>query len=317
MESIKETWIVIVHYNGFEWIEKCLESFNKSTYKNQIIVLDNNSPSKEGKELIKTKFPHVILLELNENIGFGRANNKGIEYAVNKGAKYAFLLNQDAWICESNTIEKLVEIAGNYTDYAIVSPVHYNSDKTALDEGFKAYLSKLKDSEWTIDTPSTEWEDLYKLPFINAAAWLINLQNFKKIGLFDNDYFMYGEDFDLTNRTLFHQYKIGFTPYASICHARENRSKTIIPSELSYSEKMQFYGRYLSVTKNINWSIHESYFKFLLEMSVYAIKQMKNGYWNRAWQIILIGLKIIFKVPHIYFSRQRNKKGYLKIPKSS
>lgn len=312
MELIKETWIVIVHYNGIEWIERCLGSFDRSIYKNQIIVIDNNSPWEEGKELIKTKFPHVNLLELTENVGFGRANNKGIKYALNKGAKYAFLLNQDAWINEFDTIEKLVQVADNHSDYAIISPIHFNSEMIALDEGFALYLSSSKNAQWASDTFFSKQQTIYQIPFINAAAWLINLQNFSKIGLFDNIYFMYGEDVDLVNRTLFHHFKIGFTTVASICHARENRPKTIDKMALSYSEKMQFYGRYLSVIKNINWSLSKSYFKFLLEWHGDISKQIKNKSWKRVLQIILIGIKVASQLLQIYSSRQRNKRGYLK-----
>lgn len=305
-------WIVIVHYNGAEWIEKCLGSFSKTKYEDNIIVVDNCSTDRHGVEIITTKFPKVTFIKLNENIGFGRANNVGIEFAIEKKTQYVFLLNQDAWICKPDTIEKLVQVADNQDNYAIVSPIHYNSDETALDEGFATYLSTSKNSQWASDTFFSYKENVYQIPFINAAAWLINLHYFQKIGLFDDAYFMYGEDVDLVNRTLFHQFKIGFTPFASICHARENRPKTINQTSLAYSEKMQFYGRYLSIVKNINWSFSKSFLKFIIEWSREIIKQIKNKFWKRTLQIISIGFKVIFQFFYIYSSRERNKRGFLK-----
>ncbi|MEA5260690.1 glycosyltransferase family 2 protein [Arcicella aquatica] len=308
----KNTWVIIVHYNGIEWIERCLSSFDNSAFKQQIIVVDNNSPQQEGKELIKKQFPHVKLIELTENIGFGRANNLGIEYAIAQNAEFVFLLNQDAWLIENDCIERLLQVAEQHPDYGIISPVHYNSTKTALDEGFGMYLATSKNWRWASDTFFDKKQEIYEIPFINAAAWLLNVDAFKKIGLFDPDFFMYGEDVNLVNRTLFHQYKIGFVPKASIVHARENRSKSINKSGLSYSEKMQFYGQYLALIKNVRWGFFKAMLKFQALWLTNIITQITQQSWKRGWQILIIGLGLKIKFIQLYSSRQKYKRGFSK-----
>ncbi len=312
MENIihKNTWVIIVYYNGLEWIERCLQSFENSYYKDQIIVVDNHSPEKIGIELIKERFPAIKLIELNENIGFGRANNLGIEYAIEQNAEYVFLLNQDAWLIENDCVERLVEVAERNPDFGIISPVHFNSTQTALDEGFGIYLSSSKNWQWASDTFFEHKKDIYELPFVNAAAWLLNLEAFKKIAFFDPDFFMYGEDVDLVNRTLFHRFKIGFVPKASIVHARENRAKSTNKSRLSYSEKMQFYGQYLALLKNVRWSFGKSILKFIALWLTNIIEQIAQQSWKRSWQILFIGLGFMLSFRRLYSSRQKYKRGF-------
>lgn len=307
----KNTWIIIVHYNGIEWIEKCLNSFNESTFSNQIIVIDNNSPQKEGKEVIKRKFPKVKLIELTENIGFGRANNVGIEFAIEQQAEFVFLLNQDAWLVDNNTIETLIAVGQEYPEFAIISPVHYNSSQDCLDEGFATYLATSKNWQWASDTFFKQSQKIYSIPFVNAAAWLLNVKSFQKIGLFDKAFFMYGEDVDLVHRTIFHQKKIGFVPHTKIVHARENRPKTIDKTTLSYAEKMQFYGQYLAIINNINVSLPKAFITFMIQWIVMVGQQLNNKYWRRTMQLFRIGLNIIGSLPKVYTSRKYHKKGYL------
>lgn len=314
MESIvhKNTWVIIVYYNGLEWIERCLKSFENSHFKDQIIVVDNHSPEKTGIELIKKQFPAVKLIELNENIGFGRANNLGIEYAIERNAEYVFLLNQDARLIENDCVERLVKVAERNQDFGIISPVHFNSEQTALDEGFGIYLSTSKNWQWASDTFFESKKEIYELPFVNAAAWLLNLKAFNKIGYFDPAFFMYGEDVDLVNRTLFHRFKIGFVPNASIVHARENRPKSINKASLSYSEKMQFYGQYLALLKNVRWGLGKAFVKFQTLWLTHIIEQIAQQSWKRSWQILFIGFRMMGRLIQLYLSRQKYKRGFSK-----
>jgi GT2 family glycosyltransferase len=309
IENEYSCWIIIVHYNGAEWIEKCLGSFSKTNFEDKIIVVDNFSTEQDGLQIIQDKFPKITLIKLDENVGFGRANNVGIALAIEKKAKYIFLLNQDAWLCEIDTIEKLVHIANDNLDFAILSPVHYNSTQTALDQGFAAYITNSKNVELSSNIFYKNNKNIYEIPFVNAAAWLLNVECFKKIGFFDPDFFMYGEDTDMINRVLFHKLKLGVTPFADICHAREYRSTSFPTTHLTFSEKTQHYGRYLSVLKNINDPFFTSILKFIVESLKNVSKEISLKLWNRAFQITKIILKLIIKIPKIFIKRRQFQKG--------
>ena len=309
IENEYSCWTIIVHYNGAEWIEKCLNSFSKTNFENNIIVVDNCSTEKEGLQIIRDKFLKVILIQLDKNIGFGRANNVGIELAIEKKAKYIFLLNQDAWICEDDTIENLVRIANENPDYGIISPIHYNSTQTALDQGFGAYCANSKNAELISDIFLRKFKSIYEIPFVNAAAWFLNVKNFEKIGFFDPDFFMYGEDTDLINRIFYHHNKLGITPLASICHAREYRTKNFPNSYLTFSEVSQHYGRYLSVLKNVNHNFLKSLIQFLIESVANLIKELSLKHWNRAFQISKIIIKLLIELPTTFIKRRQFQKG--------
>ena len=86
---MKKVFVVIVTYNGVQWIRKCLQSCQDYP----VVVVDNQSTD-ATVEIIQNEFPKVHLIEESKNHGFGQANNIGISYALNKGADYVFLLNQ-------------------------------------------------------------------------------------------------------------------------------------------------------------------------------------------------------------------------------
>lgn len=303
-------WVVIVHYNGAEWIERCLQSFSETNYKDKIIVIDNCSTKNEGLTIITTQFPEVTLIKLDTNVGFGRANNIGINLAIEKNAQYIFLLNQDAWICDNNTIDNLLEVAENNQEYAIISPIHYNSNKTALDFGFSGYLAESKNADLISDIFLQKSQSIYNIPFVNAAAWMINIDSFKKIGYFDPDFFMYGEDTDLINRVLFHQFKVGITPFSNICHAREYRSKQFPATHLTNSEITQHYGRYLSILKNINEPFLKSIIKLIAESSTNILNEISVNRWKRAFQILKVVVKLKLRLPFIFYKRRKYRIGF-------
>ncbi len=309
IENEDSCWTIIVHYNGAEWIEKCLNSYSQTKFEDKIIVIDNCSTEKEGLDIIINKFPKVTIIKLDENIGFGRANNVGIDLAIQNKATYIFLLNQDAWLCENNTIENLIKVANKNADYAIISPIHFNSTKTALDQGFGAYIARSKNAELMSNIYQKNLKSIYQISYVNAAAWLLNVVLFKRIGYFDPDFFMYGEDTDLINRVLYHKSKIGITPLANICHAREYRSNSFPKTHLTFSETIQHHGRYLSILKNINENFTKSILKFFVESFTNISKEITLKHWNRVFQIAKIISKLIIKIPNIFIKRRQFQKG--------
>ena len=74
-------YVIIVTYNAMKWIDRCLSSVITSTIKSKIVVIDNNSTD-NSVEYIKENFNEVIILPNNKNLGFGKANNLGIKYAL-------------------------------------------------------------------------------------------------------------------------------------------------------------------------------------------------------------------------------------------
>ncbi len=219
----KKISVVVVTYNGEIWIKKNIDSLLNSNYPIDIIVVDNASTDR-SIELLK-EYESVKLIENNYNLGFGKANNIGINCAIKNGADAIFLLNQDTWIFE-NTISNLADKLFENPDLGMVSPMHYSADETNLDSSFSTYYNTF-DAE--IDSNS-----IRIVPFVNAAAWLVSKECFQKTGYFEPIFSHYGEDRNFCDRVRFHGFKIGIVKDAFICHDRIvklNSNKIILQSQ--------------------------------------------------------------------------------------
>ncbi|HCC86632.1 MAG TPA: glycosyltransferase family 2 protein [Porphyromonadaceae bacterium] len=208
--------IIIVSHNFEPWIHRCLPSVEASLLPATVMVIDNGSGDATC-QIIRNNYPGVELIETHENLGFGRANNIGIQLAVERGFDYLFLLNQDAWI-EPDTLVKLVDAAEKNSAYGILSPVHLNGKGDATDFGFSEYTG-LKNREEVAQLT----EEVTPYPFINAAMWLIPVRVIRETGPFAPLFPHYGEDRNLVLRLQKRGYRVGLVKSAFGYHDREDR----------------------------------------------------------------------------------------------
>lgn len=214
----QKIFIIIVTYNGMKWLDQCFTSLQQSTAPVKIIVIDNGST--DGSiQFIRENYFEIHIIENNKNLGFGRANNLGIRYALDSGADYVFLLNQDAWI-EPDTIMNLVRIHQGHPEYGILSPFHLTADKQHIEP---LLLQRLADYHTTDPTLFNDLyfghpKDIYETKYVNAAAWLLPRNTLETVGGFDPIFFHYGEDDNYINRVLYHGMKIGICPKERIVH---------------------------------------------------------------------------------------------------
>lgn len=214
----KKLFAIVVAYKGIRWYERCFSSLRESSIPVQTIVVDN--ASNDGSvEFIKENFPEIHLIESEENLGFGRANNIAMRYALDQGCDYVFLLNQDAWI-ESDTIERLVVIAERHMGYGIVAPLQVDKEKSKVLDGlidFLTYPGK-KNNQMISDMLLGKEEEIYSVGEVNAAAWLLPRKTLETVGGFDPIFLHYGEDWNYLSRVQYHKLKIGITPRIYVVH---------------------------------------------------------------------------------------------------
>lgn len=204
---------IVVTYNGSEWIERCLSSLVEvSVNDHKILVIDNGSQD-DTVALIRKHFPQVQLLLPGANLGFGKANNLGIEKALSAGADYIFLLNQDAWI-NLETFPELIKCTEAYPEFGIISPLQLNADGN-LDNQFRKYYKT---------ESNTQNQQVDEIKFVNASGWFMTAACIQDVGGFSPLFFHYGEDVDYCNRVRYHGFKIGVAKKCSYIHDRGGRS---------------------------------------------------------------------------------------------
>ena len=217
------TTIIIVTYNAMPWIDRCI----KSCENYPVIVVDNASTDATVAH-IQASYPHVKLLPQNTNLGFGQGNNVGITYALNQGAEQVFLLNQDAYLV-ADCLKVLIKKQQEQPQYGILSPVHLNGKGDALDKNFGIFINYQKVPALLSDLILDTTQDMYDVPFVNAAGWLLSKHCLQTVGGFDPLFFHYAEDDNYCQRVLFHGFKIGVVLNIYLHHDREDRA--IIPIE--------------------------------------------------------------------------------------
>lgn len=217
-----KVYIVIVTYNAMKWLENCLAGIDSNYCA---VVIDNGSED-ETLSFIEKNYPSIIVFKQKKNLGFGQANNIGIQYAYSKNADFVMLLNQDVYL-NKNTIPELIKIAKKNEDYGILSPIHLNGKGDYLDYSFSKYVSVENCKNFYSDGVLQNYkQNIYELLFVNAAAWLISRKCIEEVGGFSPSFFHYGEDENYCQRALYHNFKIGIVPNVFVYHDREQRPKS-------------------------------------------------------------------------------------------
>ena len=230
--------IIVVNWNTKKLLEDCLSSIYKYTkgITFEVIVVDNGS--EDGScQMVKEKFPQVKLIPNKDNLGFTKANNRGIK--ISKG-KYIMLLNSDTYQIE-NALAKIVEKAESLENLGAMGPLLLNTDRTIQQSG--GYFPHLPQILWWMtfidDLPGgiilkpyhVDHDNFYRkdqeLDWYTGAALVVPKQVIKKVGPLDENIFMYGEDFEWCYRIKKAGYKIYFSPEAKIVHIGRGSSQKI------------------------------------------------------------------------------------------
>ncbi|MBV8389271.1 MAG: glycosyltransferase family 2 protein [Mucilaginibacter sp.] len=288
--------VIIVTYNGMKWIDKCLRKLSESDIELYPIIIDNGSTD-DTVTFIQKNHPSIELIQTNENLGFGRANNIGIDLAIAHNAQYVFLLNQDGYV-EPDTISKLVNFHKSHPEYGVLSPKQMNGDGSALDKRFDSIV--LSES-CILRSYKTEETDVFDVSFVMAAFWLISAACIKKVGKFDPIFFHYGEDGDYLSRVRYHGLKIGVVMESIGYHDRHER--IVAPVQ----QIKGFYASQLGSLTNINRSLAFEFskvsFYFLKNSFRYLSRfQFKLIYENTKYYSNLLG-----KMPIVLRSRRQNR----------
>lgn len=260
----KKLLVIIVTYNAMNWVKRCFESLRMSTVVNDIFVVDNGSID-GTQDYIKNHFPDVIFNQSKANLGFGRANNIGLQYALKNGYDYVYLLNQDAWVMP-NTFERMMALHEKNPEYGILSPLQMQANLENIDKNF---LINLNSQGVTVleDILMSSKEAIVEVEMTMAAHWLISRKCLETVGGFSPSFPHYGEDNNYADRVIYHGLKNGIVLNAKAVHDRAYRQQT---------RKHYIYATYINsimnmsfIKKTVKYSLWRFYFHSLKNVFVY------------------------------------------------
>jgi N-acetylglucosaminyl-diphospho-decaprenol L-rhamnosyltransferase len=221
--------VVIICWNDLKYIPDCIQSIYDSTrsLEFEIIVTDNASTD-ESVELIRKRFPEVRIVQNGTNIGFGGANNAGVQIAQ---GEYVFILNPDT-IVHEQALEKLIRYADGHPEGGAFGCRVLNADGSLQGTAqpnptvFRYLLAALY-SRWLGRFSERFVSDMYiawqgdterEIGFQAACALLVRRELFQRLGGFDRRFFHQFEDADLCQRVRNAGEKVLFCPSAEITH---------------------------------------------------------------------------------------------------
>lgn len=268
--------VVIVNYNVSYFLEQCLHSVLRASedLNCEIFVVDNNSVD-GSVEMVRNKFPTVKCIANKENLGFSRANNQAIRMAT---GRYVLLLNPDTLV-EEDTFTASLAFMDAHTDAGGLGVKMIDGKGQFLPEskrglptpavafykifGLAALFPKSKTfGRYHLGYLSKD--QIHEIPVLSGAFMLMRKTVLDKVGLLDEDFFMYGEDIDLSYRIILGGYKNYYFPKTRIIHYKgESTKKSSVNYVFVFYRAMLIFAN-----KHFSARLAQSY-SFLINLAIY------------------------------------------------
>tara|TARA_B100000470_G_scaffold109924_1_gene84860 strand:+ start:1189 stop:2082 length:894 start_codon:yes stop_codon:yes gene_type:complete len=275
-DNLSDLTVVIVTFKTDRTILKnCLSSINN----NVKIVIVENSKEFINKEEIEREYNNVKIICSGSNLGMGSGNNFGLK---NTFTKYALILNPDI-ICDNSFFSNIQKYLKGNIDFSIIG-TQYNDNSIYKPAGFFSSKKKNKEIDFKI-------QELTPVEWVVGCSFLINLKNFENKEIFDENFFLFFEEFDLCRRL--NNNKLIFS------------SNKLIVNHLGFKGSFAFDKKYeLEAIKLRNWHYLWSQFYFNKKHDGYFL-----AYWKGFFKIIPFFLKFIYFI-FVNNALEKNKYKY-------
>ena len=242
--------VVIVSYNVRSYLEQCLQSVQRALEgtEGEVFVVDNHSDD-DSVETVRQHYPWVRLIENQENLGFAKANNQAIRQAQ---GDYILLLNPDTVVAE-DTFHGVLAFMDEHPKAGGAGVMMCYEDGSRAPESRRAlptpWVAALKMMGFTkryylSDLP---WDQPCRIEVVSGAFCLLRHEAIKTVGLLDEDFFMYGEDIDLSYRLLKGGWENWYLPYFIIHYkGRSTRKSDYRYVHVFYQAMLIFFQKHYS-----------------------------------------------------------------------
>ena len=227
---MKKLTVVIVSYNVRYYLEQCIVSVQRAAgdIDYEIYVVDNDSHDDTVRYISKRFRNEIVLIESQHNLGFARANNIAIRQTE---SEYVLLLNPDTFISE-DSLQQALSFMDSHPKAGGLGVKMFNSDGTVARESRRGLptpwvsLKKMLGKSHRYYLSDLPWDQPGRIEVMSGAFCMLRREVLEQVGLLDKDFFMYGEDIDLSYRILKGGYENWYLPVSIVHYKGESTQKT-------------------------------------------------------------------------------------------
>jgi GT2 family glycosyltransferase len=247
--SVPHVVIVVLNWNNYNDTKECLESVNDVMYPSfDVLVIDNGSTDGSG-ELIDDEFEWCDVTFTDENLGYSAGMNVGIEAALEGGADYALLLNNDT-IVEPDFLSPLVETVETHDHVAMVSSIVRFFDSGDIQSAGRYFRP------FNVRAPhfrEPQAERPYEVDCVSGAVTLLNMEFIRQVGGLEEAYFIGPDDVELGLRAQRRGWRVMISPESEIYHKHAATATSGTPFRDYHSTRGRLHlaSRYLSARTRI------------------------------------------------------------------
>lgn len=265
MDKTLKTSIILLNWNGKEDTIKCLESLKTLNYPNYETIVVDNASSDDSVKIISDKFPNVTLITNKENLGFAEGSNIGIRYALEGGADYVFLLNNDA-IIDEETVTELVQVAESDDKIGIIGSRICCYDRPDRIQSAGAHIGIKTGRVWYPDygkSITTTDGKAVDVDAVSGTAMMVKREVIEKVGMLDPTFFCYFEDTDWCIRARKTGYRVVIVPMSKIWHkGGASTGGGATPTSIYYSVRNHL------LVMNKNYPISDPFHRLFRDLSI-------------------------------------------------
>lgn len=216
LEEKSRVWVAVLHYMGIEHTRECLKSIQMLDYRPfQILITDNCSPDKSGT-LLHAEFPECHYQLLPDNKGFAGGSNASVNYCIEHGAEWVWILNNDTTL-DSDSLGKLLSVAEKQPAAAVLGAAVFTPTESGFHQSGIGQIDFAKAKTYERGAVDQSQESIM-CQWLSGSNMLIRSKAFKEIGGFDEKFYLYFEDTDLCWRLKEGNWNCLFVPSAKLKH---------------------------------------------------------------------------------------------------
>ncbi len=269
--------ILILNYNGLQWLPRCLSSIKRTEYPHMTVYMVDNGSTDNSVDYVQTNFPEVKIIRNEENLGSAEGYNRGMESIE---SPYVLLLNCDTEILNPRWIRHLIDKILSDDRIAAVACKMVTMRDRFLDSvggmGIPFWRGFVDIGKGEVDRGQYDHDDFIPFYFCGGAA-LIRKDIFFRLGGFDSKLFMFMEDVDYSWRLRLQRYKIGFESKAKVAHHFSGPSEDIAQLQAKDVETWKLYYCHRNLLRIIIRNCGSSFTWALLNYLLFTVLIILGG----------------------------------------